>query len=313
MAKLRDALKYLGTKVNGVEPKGHYVTDIIKSIADDYQGGEPTERVTLTYALGDYATGSVPEAVTVDAGETVQIDFETVPSYDGEGKVFAGWAATDGASEATYTEDGTDEITMNADVTLYPVFKVVHTLTYSLGNDATGSVPEAVTVDAGDTVNIDFSTYPSCVSDPTKEFKGWATTDEASEADYTEDGTDAITLNDDVTLYPVFAKEQSGDYITFVNNSNEDLIISHWDDKDKIQDASISSNKDLDFYFEAGKEYVIDCEEDAQATFNGVYGGAGMSDVSLSTKDGELANPNGDGYWQFTAGDEGTVTISAVG
>jgi hypothetical protein len=48
--KLKDALKYLGAKVNGVEPKGYYITDIIRSIGDDYT---PSLKLTVTAATND--------------------------------------------------------------------------------------------------------------------------------------------------------------------------------------------------------------------------------------------------------------------
>lgn len=38
MGKIRDALKNLGKAINGVEPQGYYLTDIINSIANDYKG-----------------------------------------------------------------------------------------------------------------------------------------------------------------------------------------------------------------------------------------------------------------------------------
>lgn len=38
MGKLKDALKNLGKVINGKEPQGYYVTDIINNIANDYNG-----------------------------------------------------------------------------------------------------------------------------------------------------------------------------------------------------------------------------------------------------------------------------------
>ena len=53
MGKLTNALKNLGTKLNGKEPSGYYLTDIINSIANDYNGNkklEVTDIKTLTTA-----------------------------------------------------------------------------------------------------------------------------------------------------------------------------------------------------------------------------------------------------------------------
>lgn len=38
MGKLTNALKNLGKAINGVEPQGKYITDIINNIANDYKG-----------------------------------------------------------------------------------------------------------------------------------------------------------------------------------------------------------------------------------------------------------------------------------
>jgi len=48
MGKLKDALKNLGKVINGVEPQGYYVTDIINSIANDYKGVAVLEVSNIT-------------------------------------------------------------------------------------------------------------------------------------------------------------------------------------------------------------------------------------------------------------------------
>ena len=63
MGKLKDALKNLGKTINGVEPQGYYLTDIINSIAADYKGVavlEVTNITTLTTAqINALAAGDV--------------------------------------------------------------------------------------------------------------------------------------------------------------------------------------------------------------------------------------------------------------
>jgi len=401
MAKLRDALKYLGTKVNGVEPKGHYITDIIKNIADDYQGGGGGTRYTLTYALGAYGEGNVPDPVTVDAGtevniefennipymegfvfigwdtdyeageptytaegtntitmtenvtlypifanaqtqylltyslgqygagripnpvrvnegETVQINFDDVPHYIGGGKEFVGWATKDGADNPTYTEDGTDEITMNADVTLYPVFVAEpvtqYTLTYSLGNDATGSVPSSVTEDEGTTVNIDFTTYPSCMSDPTKEFIGWSTTDESSTADYSEDGITSITMYNDVTLYPVFAAVQPVPFTIDNTNHNVDILVQ---DENEETILTVSAGSLEYFTPNAGDNYHLIFASDnfGSVVFSGSIEDGTYTNENLQVGDDysayRILTPNGSSEWTFANGEGGSITAAA--
>ena len=48
MGKLKDALKNLGKVINGVEPQGYYLTDIINNIANDYKGVAILEVSSIT-------------------------------------------------------------------------------------------------------------------------------------------------------------------------------------------------------------------------------------------------------------------------
>ena len=77
-------------------------------------------RYTLTYSMGSYAdSGSVPSPVTVEAGTTVSVNFDTYPSRNGY--YFSGWDNSDGAGHPNYKiSDGWTTIVMNSDVTLYP-------------------------------------------------------------------------------------------------------------------------------------------------------------------------------------------------
>ena len=48
MAKLANVLKQLGKAINGVEPQGKYITDIISNIASDYNGNKKLEVNNIT-------------------------------------------------------------------------------------------------------------------------------------------------------------------------------------------------------------------------------------------------------------------------
>ena len=176
---------------------------------------------TLTYSLGDYGSGSVPSPQNAPEGTEINISFSPAPTVnDGSGRVFVGWSTADGRtsySEAEYRQDGSTTITIYSDTTLYPVFCSVLTLTYSLGSDATGSVPSAQTAYYGQTISVDFMTYPTCVSDSTRAFIGWNTSDRQSVAMYSAMGTSSIYMTDNVTLYPAFEAAQVSYTVTYSN------------------------------------------------------------------------------------------------
>lgn len=282
---------------------------------------------TLSYARGEYGTGSVPSPQTVREGEEVEVLGSPAPTVnDGSGRVFVGWARYDGHSDYSDVEyRAGDSIYLYDDVTLYPVFCAVHTVTYALGNDATGSsesLPSQRTVYHGQSISIDFSTHPSCLSDPTKNFVGWSEYDEQSSADYSQDGTSVVSIYNDMTLYPVFASEPSGDYITIDNSQNSDCYaeVYHEEDKEYVNDLDISDGGSSDLYF-SNREYYITIRTysfNGSATFTGTYKGVSYNGVSLTLTSGEDMNannvqfisaPDGNGWWSFQSGDEGTIEI----
>lgn len=177
--------------------------------------------VTITYSLGEYGTGSVPSPQTVTEGAETQLSFSPTPTVnDGSGRVFVGWSYEDGATNygaADFRQDGTTYIYPYSDITLYPVFAAQYTLTYALGNDATGSVPSPVTAYDGQNVYLDFMTYPTCLSDSTRAFIGWNTSDGQSVAMYSAMGTSEIYMSSDVTLYPAFEAAQVTYTCTYYN------------------------------------------------------------------------------------------------
>ncbi len=269
---------------------------------------------TVTYALGDYGTGSVPSAQTVPEGDEVQLSFSPAPTVnDGSGRVFVGWSETDGGSsfnDATYRSDGTNYMYPYSDVTLYPVFAAQYTLTYALGNDATGNVPSSETFYDGQTANINFNPSVTCISDPTKVFIGWSETDEDTTATYTANGTNSIYMNKSVTLYPVFAAQGQGGSITIVNTSSKSYTVSVYQGETSILTIAAGTQEVLNYT--PGEQYEIRSTL-TNGAFNGVYNGTQYSNASLQYLSGAVGkyyNPSGSSTdWEFASGDSGTLTI----
>ncbi len=139
-----------------------------------------------------------PAATQAHEGETITLS-ETVPSRSDH--TFLGWATYAGAKEARYQPEG--EFTMGSDaVTLYAVWKHNPSLTYNANG---GKFNHSVAV-----------TYPAAGTEvtltdaePVKEghtFVGWATEQEAEEAEYFAKGTFPMPETDTV-LYAVWQKK----------------------------------------------------------------------------------------------------------
>lgn len=105
--------------------------------------------------------------------------------------------------------------------------KIERTVSYD-ANGGTGNVPSTQTVERKNTVNVDFSTLPT--RDGYK-FLGWATTNNAPAAQYTENGTKTFLMGvNHVKLYAVWAElavnaiqpENYGDSANYSANGVED-------------------------------------------------------------------------------------------
>lgn len=269
---------------------------------------------TLTYALGDYGTGSVPAAQTVQEGGEVEVSFSPAPTVnDGSGRVFAGWSTEDGGDEISdvlYSAQSQQTISLYNDVTLYPVFAAQYTLTYALGNDATGTVPSAGTFFDGQTAELNFSPSVTCVSDNTKVFVGWSETDEDTTATYTANGTNSIYMNRNVTLYPVFAAQAQGGSITIVNTSGKGYTVEVYQGETKV--LTVAAETQEVFNYTPAEQYEIRSTM-SNGTFDGVYNGTQYSNASLQYSSGAVGkfyNPsNSSTTWEFSSGDSGTLTI----
>lgn len=270
----------------------------------------PVFAFTVTYSLGSYATGTVPAPAYGQSGDTVSLDFHPTVSPISGNNVFCGWATVDGLtsySSADYKEDGATSITLYTNVVLYPVFAQTFTLSYATGSDGTGSTPANQTAFDGQNINVSFSPTPTCVSDPSKDFIGWSTSDLQSTADY-EDG-DTITMTGNVTLYPVFGTIAAA-YITIVNNSSFDAKVV--DDQDTTL-LTITSMTQEQFNYISYTSYDIKGAGknfDVVGSFTGTFREDPFVGQTCSVSGGVMLSPKGSDHWNFKDGDNGTLTIT---
>lgn len=183
------------------------------------------------------------------------------------------------------------------------------TLTYALSiysdSHDEDKLPSPVTVPVGTQVNVDFSTYPAPSSEG-YDFVGWATTDGDSSPDYSEGGTETITMQGDVTLYPVYAVHIATDYLAIDNTYGAATILVEWYDEDKGQwktSKDVSSGDYQDFEYTIGREYRITFGDDTQhpINFTGVLDGSSYVNESVGGQDGQIIAPDGKS-WIFGGG-----------
>lgn len=282
--------------------------------------------VTITYHLGQYGQGSVPAAQTVREGEEVEISFSPAPTVnDGSGRVFVGWGYGDGyqtVSEAAFKQGETEYVSVYSDLELYPVFVAQYTLTYALGNDATGTVPSPQTAYSGEELVIDFNPSVTCINDPTKVFIGWAYSDESGYTDFSTDGPTEIYMNGNITLYPVFGSQAVGDTLTIDNSDGREPIRVTYHDSDLKEDIevmTIAAGDTGTLNVDPNLHYNIEFVETEGtvmrlADFTGTFDGTSYSSETLSINAGPywILNPSGsDTYWDGYKGISGTLTTSS--
>ena len=161
--------------------------------------------------------------------------FQKTPILGG-GYKFIGWAKTQGATEKDYADKA--EITVTENITLYAVWKKegteqpdpdtkTFTVTFNANapKDATASGPmEAQTFTEGTAQALTKNTFT--IEGYT--FKGWAESQTATEAQYT-DGQE-ITITADTTLYAVWEEKEDPNApkftVTFNGNAPEGETVS---------------------------------------------------------------------------------------
>ena len=152
-------------------------------------------------------TGSVPEDTTdYRQGVTATVDFtaESLPTRTGY--TFGGWATAADATEADYTDGGTESFVIgSANITLYAFWEAIdYTVTYNANGATSGDVPvDAAVYNIGDTVTVSFT---HTLVKTGKTFLGWATTSGATTAAYADGGTETFEMaHANVILYAVWS------------------------------------------------------------------------------------------------------------
>lgn len=191
------------------------------------------------------------------------------------------------------------------------------TLSYALNDQADShdadKLPQSVTVSAGTTVNVDFSIYPAAAQEG-YEFAGWSTDPTGTMAEYTESGTNTIELTSNVTLFPVYAEEASGDSLTIVNESSEEVEIYYEIDKEEQGNTFIPAGSSNTISLDVQYPYYIRYSEggsDNRHNFAGTYQGVSGYDTEVYYYDGNICPPLQESQteWSFQSGDGGTLLV----
>lgn len=153
-------------------------------------------------------TGSVPEdTVVYRTGVPVAVDFTALSLPTRTGYRFMGWDFENDATVATFVDGGTETFIMGvANVTLNAVWEATYTVTYDDNTADSGAVPtDSKTYIEDESVTVSF-THTLVKSG--KVLSGWATTSDATEAEYVDGETETFDMGDaNVTLYAIWVAE----------------------------------------------------------------------------------------------------------
>ena len=163
-----------------------------------------TFTVTFNANAPEDATASGPmEAQTFTEGTAQAL---TKNTFTIEGYTFKGWAESQTATEAQYT-DG-QEITISANITLYAVWEEKETPPEENKPTVTfmANTPQGFTVQGSMTpqssTEVFITLAKNAFSVPQHIFKGWAKDAQSKEAEY-EDGQENFMLTENIVLYAV--------------------------------------------------------------------------------------------------------------
>lgn len=143
-----------------------------------------------TVTFDSNGVGAAPIAQTAADGNSI-----TLPILTAEGYIFLGWATS-----ATATSGMTGAYKPTTSVTLYAVWKKIHTVTYNANGH--GTTPSEVTVEDGNSITLPTLAAEGYI------FLGWSTDSTA-----TSGTTGSYTVTASVTLYAVWKAE--GSYVNY--------------------------------------------------------------------------------------------------
>jgi len=152
-----------------------------------------TPPCTVTFNANGATNGSPPSSQTVYSG--VSITLPGQGTLDLSGKTFGGWNTQSNGGGTNYAAGAA--YTVTGDVTLYAKWRseVEYTVTYH-ANGASGTVPEAQTVDPGTVINLPDEgsmTYTG------RTFEGWNTKADGTGPSYA--AGDSYTVNANTSFY----------------------------------------------------------------------------------------------------------------
>lgn len=163
---------------------------------------------TVEYNANDNGEGTVvPEKQF--KGENIDLTLNTMqPQRDGY--IFKGWATNANATDVEYQPG--DVYTKNEDITLYAIWqKSSYSIEYKANDNEEGTiVPETQEKILDEDIKLD----EMILSRDKYIFKGWATTEDATEVEYKPG--DIYSENEDVILYAVWEEElylKSSEYL----------------------------------------------------------------------------------------------------
>ena len=150
----------------------------------------PTYTVTY-YANG--ASGTVPDAQTVNSGSNIAVPDQGSLSY--QGKTFNGWNTNANGSGTPIAVGFL--LTVNSDITLFAQWQTIitYTLTYNL-NGGSGSLPAPQTANPGVSITL---AGGSGLSRGEYSFAGWNTNNSGTGNNFNAGAS--VTLNANTTLY----------------------------------------------------------------------------------------------------------------
>ena len=162
---------------------------------------------TLTYNLSSYTGEATEISVVYGKGRNISIDFDIIPIV--KNQRFLGWDADPTSLNPTYTESGTNNITLNTNVTLYAIWESCVQYTVTLANVSVNSEGEDTLIGEGwmmvnnkwikyvdENASLTLPTSYVCFTNDSSFWVGWySLTEDSGEL------SNPITVTEDLNLY----------------------------------------------------------------------------------------------------------------
>jgi uncharacterized repeat protein (TIGR02543 family) len=183
---------------------------------------------TITYVGNGSTGGTVPTLGSYISGTSATVS-SNIGNLVKEGYTFAGWNTAANGSGTSYAATGAETFNITSNATLYAMWTLTPTSTYTITYDGNGNTSGTVPTDTSNYLSAGTVTVLGNADSLVKDgytFVGWNTAANGSGTSYAATGAETFNITSNATLYAMWTLTSTLTYtVTYNGNGSEDESI----------------------------------------------------------------------------------------